>query len=145
MRQLLIVSAILIGFAPTVASAQVRGAPVVNNNVPGGGNSPSSTNAMDQYLQRKSMQDLTDVQRATINKLGPARLARKDELTVGAPVNDNTGAAMAKIAEVDADGVVVSMGMAKVKVPAQAFGHNKAGLLLDMSRAQFQQVVAQAK
>ena len=49
------------------------------------------------------------------------------------------------IAEVDADGVVVSMGIAKVKVPAQAFGHNKAGLLLDMTKAQFEQVVAQAK
>jgi hypothetical protein len=145
MRKLLIVPAILIGFAPTFAFAQVRGAPVVNNNVPGGGNSPSSASALDQYYQRKSMQDLTDVQRAAISKLGPARPAKKDELAVGASVNDNTGAPMAKIAEVDADGVVVSMGMAKVKVPAQAFGHNKAGLLLDMTKAQFQQVVAQAK
>jgi hypothetical protein len=145
MRKLLIVPAILIGFAPTIASAQVRGAPVVNNNVPGGGNSPSSTNALDQYLQRRSMQDLTDVQRAAISKLGPARPAKKDELAIGASVNDNTGAPMAKIAEVDADGVVVSMGMAKVKVPVQAFGHNKAGLLLDMTKAQFEQVVAQAK
>jgi hypothetical protein len=52
---------------------------------------------------------------------------------------------MAKIEQVDADGVVVSMGTAKVKVPVEAFGHNKAGLLLDMTRAQFEQVVAQAK
>ena len=145
MRKLLILSAILIGFAPTIAFAQMRGGPVINNNVPGTGNSPSSTNPLDQYLQRKSLQDLTDVQRAAISKLGPSRPAKKDELAVGASVNDNTGAPMAKIAELDADGVVVSMGMAKVKVPAQAFGHNKAGLLLDLTKAQFEQVVAQAK
>jgi hypothetical protein len=102
-------------------------------------------NAVDQYLQRKSLQDLTDTQRAAINKLGPARAARKDELKAGAMVNDKTGAAMATISEVDADGVVVSMGAAKVKVPAEAFGHNKAGLLLDLTKAQFEQIVAQAK
>ena len=60
-------------------------------------------------------------------------------------MNDKTGAPLARIDEVDADGVVVSTGLAKVKVPKEAFGHNKAGLLLDMTKAQFQQVVAQAK
>jgi hypothetical protein len=80
-----------------------------------------------------------------VSTLGPARAAKADELIAGAVVNDKTGAPMSKIVEVDADGVVVSMGIAKVKVPAQAFGHNKAGLLLDMTKAQFEQVVAQAK
>ena len=145
MRKLLILSAILIGFAPTIAFAQMRGGPPVQTNTPDNGNSPVSTNPMDQYLQRKSLQDLTDSQRAAVSKLGPARAAKANELIAGATVNDKTGAPMAKIAEVDADGVVVSMGMAKVKVPAQAFGHNKAGLLLDMTKAQFEQVVAQAK
>lgn len=104
-----------------------------------------SSNAVDQYLQRKSLQDLNDSQRAVVSKLGPSRAARKDELTAGAIINDKTGAAMAKIEQVAADGIVVSMGAAKVKVPAEAFGHNKAGLLLDMTKAQFEQVVAQAK
>ena len=104
-----------------------------------------SSSAVDQYLQRKSLQDLNDSQRAAVSKLGPSRAARKDELTAGAIVNDKTGAAMAKIEQVAADGIVVSMGAAKVKVPAEAFGHNKAGLLLDMTKAQFEQVVAPAK
>jgi hypothetical protein len=145
MRRSLILSVLLVSIAPTVGFAQMRGGPPVQTNTPDNGNSPVSTNPLDQYLQRRSLQDLTDTQRAAVSKLGPARAARKDELTAGAVVNDKTGAPMAKIAEVDADGVVVSMGMAKVKVPAQAFGHNKAGLLLDMTKAQFQQVVAQAK
>jgi hypothetical protein len=145
MRKLLILPALLIGSAPTVTFAQMRGGPPVQTNTPDNGNSPVSTNPMDQYLQRKSLQDLTDSQRAAVSKLGPARAAKADELIAGAVVNDKTGAPMSKIVEVDADGVVVSMGIAKVKVPAQAFGHNKAGLLLDMTKAQFEQVVAQAK
>jgi hypothetical protein len=111
-----------------------------NMGVPG-----PPTNAVDQYLQRKGLQDLSTSQRAAIDKLGPARPARKNELTAGAIVNDKTGAAIARIDSLDPDGVVVSMGAAKVKVPAEAFGHNKAGLLLDMTKAQFEQVVAQAK
>lgn len=109
------------------------------------GSPGQSGSAVDQYLQRKGLQDLTDEQRAAINKLGPSRTAKKDELVVGAAVNDKTGAPMAKIDAIDADGIVVAMGAAKVKVPAEAFGHNKAGLLLDLTKAQFEQVIAQAK
>jgi hypothetical protein len=146
MRKSFILFVLLASFAPTAGFAQMGGGPPpVGTSRPDNGNSPVSTNPLDQYLQRKSLQDLTETQRATLSKLGPSRAARKDELIVGAVVNDKTGAPMARIAETDADGVIVATGMAKVKVPAEAFGHNKAGLLLDMTRAQFQQVVAQAK
>ena len=76
--------------------------------------------------------------------LGSARPAKKDELASGAAVNDNRGVLIAKIEKVDPDGVIVAVGTAKIKVPADAFGHNKAGLLLDMTKAQFDAVVAQA-
>ena len=103
------------------------------------------TNPVDQ---RRALQDLSG-DKATADqkyagKLGPARPAKADELIVGAAVNDKTGVAIAKIEQVDADGVVVSSGMSKVKVPADAFGHNRAGLLLDMSKSQFDQIVASA-
>ena len=39
---------------------------------------------------------------------------------------------------------MLSVGTAKVKIPADAFGHNKAGLLLDMTKAQFEQIVTKA-
>jgi hypothetical protein len=45
---------------------------------------------------------------------------------------------------VDPDGVVVSTAAGKVKIPADAFGHNKAGLLLDMTKRDFDNIVAQA-
>ena len=110
MRKFLILSALLIGFAPTLAFAQMRGGPPVQTNTPDNGNSPVSTNPMDQYLQRKSLQDLTDSQRAAVSELEPARAANANELIAGAVVNDKTGAPMAKVAEVDADGVVVVDG-----------------------------------
>src|SRR5207245_4252917 len=80
---------------------------------------------------RQRERELSDKLSSQQQGAGRSRPAKATELVAGAVVNDKTGAPMAKIAEVDADGVVVSMGIAKVKVPAQAFGHNKAGLLLD--------------
>lgn len=105
-----------------------------------------STNPADQLTQRQALQELAADQRAKKvgNQLGPTRPAKKEELTPGATVNDKTGAAMAKIETVDPDGVIVSMGTAKVKVPVEAFGHNKRGLLLDMTKVQFQEIVANA-
>ena len=104
-----------------------------------------STNPVDQLTQRQGLQDLSTGKSAGNKRVERSRPATKDELAVGATVNDKTGVAIAKIAQVDPDGIVLSIGTAKIKVPADAFGHNKAGLLLDMTKAQFEQVVAQAK
>lgn len=124
--------------AQSAGSASVDYTNIVKSNSVG--TPGQSTNPVDQMTQRQGLQDLSTDKTAGKR----SRSATKDELTAGATVNDKTGAAMAKIEEVDADGIVVSMGAAKVKVPAEAFGHNKAGLLLDMTKAQFEQVVAQA-
>src|SRR5439155_24552848 len=85
---------------------------------------PGQSDAISQYQQRRSLQDLSTGGEKGDAKLGPARPAKANELTAGATVNDKTGVAMAKIESVDPDGVVVSTGAAKVKVPAEAFGHN---------------------
>jgi hypothetical protein len=147
MRKLLFFPAILVAFHSAAFAQAVSGGQA---SQAGGtvvqGNPYNSTNPGDQYLQQKQMNNLANHPSAKVSvaKLGPARPAKAAELTAGASVNDNTGAAMAQIAEVDPDGVVLAMGTAKVKIPADAFGHNKAGLLLDMSKAQFEQIVAQA-
>jgi hypothetical protein len=106
----------------------------------------NSSNVTSQYLHQRQIGNLPEQQNGSTSagKSGRVRPATKGELTAGAIVNDKTGIAIAKVEQVDPDGVVVSMGIAKVKVPAEAFGHNKAGLLLDVTKAQFEQVVAQA-
>jgi hypothetical protein len=139
---------IVAGVASAAASAQMSGnapsgpQPDIRNSDLGSHDSFSTPDIHDMVV-RQRQRELSD--KLSSQQGGPSRPAKASELVAGAPVNDKTGAPMAKIAEVDADGVVVSIGMAKVKVPAQAFGHNKAGLLLDMTKAQFEQVVAQAK
>lgn len=145
---------ILLTIATAFASAPAFAQAVSGGQTPQpGGNMGSSdvasynnSNITSQYLSQQQLGNLPAQQSAAnAGKSQRARPATKDELTPGAVVNDKTGVAIAKVETVDADGVVVSMGAAKVKVPAEAFGHNKAGLLLDMTKAQFEQVVAQAK
>jgi hypothetical protein len=148
MRTLLVVLGIAATLTPGASLAQIGGsapggsAPDIRNSDLGAHDSFSTPDLHDQLLQQRARERSDRLQGES--KLGPARAAKKSELAAGAPVNDNTGAALAKIEQIDPDGVVLSMGAAKVKVPADAFGHNKAGLLLDMTKAQFQQMVSKA-
>lgn len=147
-KSLILLTAITAGM-PGVALAQT----VSGGQAPQADGSIRSTDlsgngsATSQYLQQRALNNLPGTQptRISPNKLGPSRRAKPAELVAGAIVNDKTGAAIAKIAEVDPDGVVVSTGLKKVKIQAEAFGHNKAGLLLDTTKADFDKVIAQAK
>lgn len=147
MRKLFGLVAILSGTLSTFALAQVGPRDGTNNvaseriGMPGG-----TSDAVTEYQNRRALNNLPGQQdsKTLAQKLGPARPAKVAELAAGATVNDNTGTAIATIDKVDPDGVVVSMGAAKVKIPTDAFGHNKAGLLLDVTKAQFEQIVAKA-
>jgi len=149
MRKSLVAFVFVCGVTSSAAVAQAPGyagssRPLdIRNTDLGGHDSFSNPDIHDQLLKQRE-RELSDRLQAEHSGLGPARPAKKSELAAGAAVNDNTGAAMTRIQQVDPDGVVVSMGAAKVKVPAEAFGHNKGGLLLDMTAAQFQQMVAKA-
>lgn len=147
MHKSLVLLTIAAAMAPAAAFAQATSggqAPMADGSLRStdlGGGSLTS-----QYLQQQSLNNLPGQKQAPPRRstLGPSRPAKAAELTAGATVNDKTGIAMARIEQVDPDGIVVSLGTAKVKVPAEAFGHNKAGLLLDMTKAEFEQVVASA-
>jgi len=147
MRKSTVLAAVLAGFLSVSAAAQSGSRDGTNNVVSDRVGAPGTTpDPMTQYQHQRSMNNLSDGQdkRALAQKLGSARPAKSADLVAGAVVNDNTGSPMAKIEEVAPDGVIVSMGVAKVKIPADAFGRNKAGLLLDMTKAQFEQIVAKA-
>src|SRR5579884_521309 len=120
MRQLLVFSAILTGFAPI---------PVYGQAVSGGQasqaggtevrtNPYNNTNVGDQYLQQKQINNLPGQTAANVSaaNLGAARPAKLAELAAGAAVNDKTGVFIARIDKVDADGVILSAGAAKVKI-----------------------------
>ena len=67
----------------------------------------NSSNVSSQYLQQKQIGNLPEQQntRPNAGKSERARPAKPDELAAGATVNDKTGVAIAKIDQVDADGV----------------------------------------
>jgi hypothetical protein len=145
MRNLLVFSALALTAFPAAASAQaVSGARDGTNNVISDriGMAGNTSDALSQYQQQRALNNLPTGESA--RTLGPARPAASGELTAGATVNDNSGVAIATVDEVDPDGVVVSTAAGKVKIPADAFGHNKAGLLLDMTKRDFDNIVAQA-
>lgn len=102
---------------------------------------PSNLDVMRNGIRNN---DMDRTAQALRDKLGPARPAKAQEIVAGASVNDNSGAFIAKVDAVEADGVVLTNGVAKLRVPADAFGHNRAGLLLDMTKVQFDKIIAQA-
>ena len=105
-------------------------------------NAVASVEKLEQLLKQRE-RELSD--RLSGQKyLGRSRPAKASELAAGAAVNDKTGVVIARIDQIDTDGVVVSNATGKVKVPADAFGYNKAGVLLDMTKAQFEQIVKKA-
>ena len=73
-----------------------------------------------------------------------ARAAKADELKVGAEISDSQGAEVGYIKAIASDGVVVATVGGQVRVPAEAIGKNKKGLLIGMKKADFDKLVAGA-
>ena len=73
-----------------------------------------------------------------------ARPATAADLTVGATISDSKGIEVGYIKSLDSTGVVVATIGGQVKVPADAFGKNSKGLMIGMSKADFDKLVAQA-
>ncbi|RST31065.1 hypothetical protein HMF7854_09610 [Sphingomonas ginkgonis] len=149
MRRLLFTAGLLVGTSHAIAYGQSAGAP----SGPTPDISKSDMAAHDTATQPSNLDALRNGVRSNDfdrtaermrEKLGPARPATAKELIAGAPINDNTGVGIATVVSVDADGVTVGMGSSKVKVPANAFGHNRVGLMLDMTKAAFEKLVAGA-
>jgi hypothetical protein len=143
----LIVAAAL-GFCCTsVANAQAgAGGPV-----PGSGNSTQITNSNRetnaQYnhvigtADPKASQAEEKPRAAKRSAAAPATIA---DIKAGSPLRDTQGVPIGTIDSVDADGAVVNTGQAKIKVPLAAFGKDDGGLLLGITAARFNELVAKA-
>jgi hypothetical protein len=75
---------------------------------------------------------------------GPAVPAKASDIVAQAAVSDTNGQAVGTIESVDAEGAVVVTASGKVKVPLNAFGKNRRGLLIGMSKHDFEALVAKA-
>jgi hypothetical protein len=70
--------------------------------------------------------------------------ARPADIVVAATVFDLGGQTVGTIESVEADGAVVATAAGKVKVPLNAFGRNRKGLLVGMPKKDFETLVAKA-
>jgi len=73
-----------------------------------------------------------------------ARAATPAEVTAGAAVSDSAGVQLGTIESVDAGGAVILTAAGRARIPLNAFGKNRHGLLLQTSKAQFEATVAHA-
>jgi len=141
----------------TAASAQTfytpqPGAPTNNPmNAPGPtgqpGGEPGTTatgSTVGGDWQTEAARRMDGRARATASRKDAARPATPADLTNGATIADSKGVEVGYIKSVDSDGVVVATQSGQVKVPANALGKNSKGLLIGMTKADFDKLVAQA-
>ena len=137
-------AALLIGVA---ASAQTSG-----GGVPGTANPYARPESMDEHdrmsatdvIQRGIEQADADRNAARARAGGRAMPAKPADIVATALVFDMSGQNVGKIETVDPDGAVVATAAGKVKVPLQAFGKNRNGLLIGLSKKDFEAMVAKA-
>jgi len=67
------------------------------------------------------------------------------DFKVGSPLRDVRGVHIGTISEVDADGIIVDTGATKIKVPAMGFGKDNQGLVLNLTAARFNELIAKAQ
>jgi hypothetical protein len=70
--------------------------------------------------------------------------AKPGEVTAGSEVRDSKGVVLGKIESTSMSAAVVAAEAGKVEVPLDAFGKNNKGLLLALTKADFDKMVAGA-
>ncbi len=70
--------------------------------------------------------------------------AAPEDILAGSTVNDSRGRLIGTVDSVGLTGAIVSTGAAKVEVPLDAFGKNRKGLLLGITKAEFDAAAAAA-
>jgi hypothetical protein len=142
------------------AAAQPGGPPPASGpgtaGVPGTSNPyarPSDMGEMDTATMGSSLDQInrgtqaaSDARAAerTRRENGPAVAAKPADIVAQAAVSDTLGQPVGTIESVDADGAVIVTAAGKVKVRLDAFGKNKKGLLIGMTKKDFEALVAKA-
>ena len=70
--------------------------------------------------------------------------ARPSDVVPGREVRDLKGVLVGTVESVDAQGAVIAAGAGRVMVSLEAFGVNKYGLILEITKAEFETLVANA-
>jgi hypothetical protein len=147
----LLCAAAALSLVPAALAAQVPG-PSVPTGVPGS-NPYASPDGIDSRAGRTMPTEAdrlaideraADARAAQEARGGRAVPARASDIVAQAIVSDSSGQPVGTIETVEADGAVVVTAAGKVKVPLDAFGKNRKGLLIGMTKRDFEALVAKA-
>ena len=107
-------------------------------------NSNRENNAGYNHVLATGVKSQNAEDRPAPQKKSAAVPATTADLKAGAALRDKDGVAIGTIDSVEADGAVVNTGQTKIKVPLVAFGKDNQGLLLGITAAHFNELVAKA-
>lgn len=155
MRVLFLSAAAGLSLLPAALAAQTGGpgaGPSVPNGAPGQNPyaHPDGIDARDLSMSAAARTALdnkaADARAAMLarSKYGRAVPATASDVVAQATVYDLAGETVGTIEAVDPDGVVVATAVGKVKVPANAFGKNRQGLLVGVAKKDFEAQVMKA-
>ena len=71
--------------------------------------------------------------------------ASPSDIVVGSQVSDSRGRPVGTISRIELDGAVVTTASGAVRVPFDAFGKNDKGLVIAITKSQFDALVAKAQ
>jgi hypothetical protein len=136
-----------------VPAALVAQAPTVPTGVPGA-NPYASPDGVDSRAGRTVPSDAdrfaiearaAEERAAELARRGGRAVpAKASDIVARAAVSDSSGQPLGTIESVDGDGAVVVTAAGKVKIPLNAFGKNRNGLLVGLSKNDFEALVAKA-
>jgi hypothetical protein len=135
----LFVAAVAIGL-PAAAAAQMSGQ---------GYGQPSSQPSGGQEMSQEAPStagSTTGLTRSANDQAtaGQVKQATSADIKAGAEVYDPKGGTVGKVESVAADGVVVSTGSVKAKIPASSLGKSDKGLVIAMTKTEFEAAAKKA-
>jgi hypothetical protein len=139
-----------IGGAAGTAHAQGPGGPVTAPPPPPSAGqmveNPEVRNGGDTSYRddRRARDDAIARERGRATNTSRGAPAKPEDVTEGAEVRDPKGVVIGRIESVSVANAVVVTEAGKVQVPLEAFGKNGKGLLLPMSKSEFDKLVAEA-
>ncbi|TFI58973.1 hypothetical protein E2493_06885 [Sphingomonas parva] len=134
-----LIAAFAMLFGADAALAQAMG---------GGGPAPGSADSKavargNQEVNAEYNRQIGAKDRKGGRRRGPVA-ATVEDLVAGTIVHGNAGVTLGTIDSLDVTGVIVAAPGGKVKVPVDAFGKDKNGLLIQMGKTEFDAAVAAA-
>jgi hypothetical protein len=112
----------------------------------GSGPALGSTDSRRATAERRDQE--ADINRAmgqtNRKKAGKTVAAKPADVVIGSPVSDTSGVAIGTIDSVSADAAIVLSGDKRISVPLAGFGKNRNGLVLGLTKAEFDAAVAAA-